>query len=83
MKWAVTAMQQAAEQHQQTVTQLKWAMDGFSVGMLLAWFAGLLGPTATLLTIIWLGMQIVMNWDKCKQVILGRWRSRQSPPDQE
>jgi len=83
MKWAVTAMQQAAEQHQQMVTQLKWAADGFSMGMLGAWIAGLLGPTAVLFTIIWLGMQIIMNWDRCKAVIKGKLDARKAKPNQE
>jgi hypothetical protein len=55
----------------QAVQTTKHVVDGFSVGVLLAWITGFLGPLATLVTLLWLGMQIVMNWTKFKDAILG------------
>ena len=56
---------------EQTVQHVKHVVDGFSVGVLLGWVTGVLGPFATLVTLLWLGMQIVMNWQKFKDAILG------------
>lgn len=56
---------------QQAVQNTKYAMDGFSIGVVTAWFIGFIGPLATCVTIVWLGMQIVMNWSKFKEAIRG------------
>lgn len=53
------------------VQTTKHVVDGFSVGVLLGAFAGWLPPFAAFLTILWLGMQIVMNWGKFKDAIMG------------
>jgi hypothetical protein len=59
----------------------KHVIDGFSVGMLVAWITGILGPLATLVTIFWLGMQITINWGKFKDAICGIREKRRRKDD--
>ena len=68
---------------QNTVQQIKHVADGFSVGLVVAWIAGVLGPIATLFTIAWLGMQIVMNWGRFKDAICGIRDKRRRKEDKE
>jgi hypothetical protein len=64
-----------------TMQTTKHVIDGFSVGMLVAWITGILGPLATLVTIFWLGMQITINWGKFKDAICGIREKRRRKDD--
>lgn len=68
---------------EQAVQTTKHVADGFAIGMVVAWIVGWLGPVATAFTILWLGMQIVMNWQKFKDAIIGIRNKTRRKEDKE